>query len=86
MNILNKINKYINESETIEINTVKEAIKYARKAKEIVIQPRFGTSEDWIKISKKEAINFLNKHKNSTASSLEMISIAEYDDKTLYIG
>jgi hypothetical protein len=43
----------------INIKDINECRKAVKKAKSVFIQPRFGASERWVKVSKVEALDLL---------------------------
>ena len=72
------------------LKTNTELLAAIRKASFVFVQPRFGCSEVWIKISKQEARWFVNKMlANETPESAEMGT--DYfgtigHDNNLYLG
>jgi hypothetical protein len=73
-----------------DIMTVKQLKAAIKAASEIVIQPRFGASEHWVKISKAEAKALAaNLGPNTTTpEEAEMYSgsFGLLDGATLYLG
>lgn len=73
-----------------EIKTVKETRKAIRECAEVLVQPRFGNSESWVKMRKADAMDLLRGLKsNQTPNDAEMYSdmFAELmDDGVLYLG
>lgn len=69
-----------------EVNQLKACI---RRARVILIQPRFGNSETWVKISKREADELVRGFKQGeTPEHHEMYSgsFGELRDGVLYLG
>jgi len=58
---MSKLRKYQVEANTRDLMTVKETIAAVKKARLILIYPRFGLTEDEVKITKPEALAFLNE-------------------------
>lgn len=81
-----------------KIMTIPELRKFVKKADVIFAMVRFGCSEEWLKITKKEALFLLDGFEDGdTPKDLEMfgdsfgsletvISIAGTRLKTLYLG
>jgi len=73
----------------MQINTVAEYRKTVKAAKDLFIQPRFGVSESWIKISKKDALWLVDAYEpSSTAQHAQMFgeSFGHFEDGTFWIG
>ena len=45
-----------------ELMTIKDTMAAIKKAKVVLIAPRFGVSEDWIEVTKKAALAFVGKY------------------------
>lgn len=43
-----------------DITTLKQARAAIRKAPGVYVQPRFGTSENWVRIAKRDALTLLS--------------------------
>ena len=75
----------------MELRTKKEVLAAIKVAKEILISPRFGFTETWIKISKNEA-KFLirNLSDDTTPDDMEMgvdyFGYSNDQGKVLYLG
>lgn len=73
----------------IEIKNGKELRAAVRRAKIILIQPRLGTNEIWVKISKKEATLFIKDIGDTeTPRDFEMgtDSFGDIENGTLHLG
>ena len=71
------------------LKTVAEVARAVPNARECLVQIRFGHSERWVKIAKKEVLDFLAFYDESdTAEKLDFPTdrIAELDGRILYIG
>jgi hypothetical protein len=70
----------------ITIPSVRRAIKSARA---VYVQPRFGCSEHWVKVTKAEALNMLESFPDHfTPEDAEMYAgtFGTLKDKVLYMG
>jgi hypothetical protein len=54
----------------MELKTVKATREAISKAKIILVQVRFGESEQWVKLSKIEAIKLLNGYTDDDITSM----------------
>jgi hypothetical protein len=72
------------------ISTVPELKRALRQAREVVVLPRFGCSETWVRISKADAAVLVGKlgGKDTTPEQAEMYSgdFGLLDNGTLYLG
>lgn len=60
------------------IETLKDLKAEIKKCPEIYIAPRFGLSEQWLRITKKEALYLISHYPdNATSKSLEMDKLGE---------
>lgn len=76
-------------ADRIDIVTIKALRSAIRKAKLILVQPRFGCTERWIKISKAEAIEMIfHISVNDTPADQEMYRgvFGSLEDDTLFLG
>jgi hypothetical protein len=48
------------------INTVPQLKQAVKLAKRVFVQPKFGVSENWVQISKREANDFVSKMEDDT--------------------
>lgn len=73
-----------------EITTIDELRGAIEVARAVLVAPRFGTNESWVKISKKEARWYLRGYQpEDTAESLDMDMLAFWDEENLgflYLG
>jgi len=73
----------------VEIKTVRELKTAIRHAKHILVQPRFGASERWIKITKREAKAIASDiPKFATPAAVEMFTgtFGVVEGDALYLG
>jgi len=75
----------------IDIKTVTQLKFCVSMAKSIYVQPRFGTSEAWVKITKAEAKAFVEPYVHGqTPEDCEMYTdifgTYQVGSKTLYLG
>lgn len=73
----------------VEAKTVPGLERLVKKAKEVVVMPRFGTSEAWIKITKAEATKFIaSLPHGATAEEYGMYGgvFGVLEEGTLYLG
>lgn len=72
-----------------DLMTIPETRKAIRKAREVLMQPRFGSSEAWVRISKVEALDLLSNYKDdATPEHCEMYGgrFGELDVSIVYLG
>ena len=76
-------------SKEIELETIPQLRKAIRGARLVMVQIRFGCDERWIKISKREALDFIDAYSNQTTPrSIEMFtdSFGSLNGSTVYLG
>lgn len=70
----------------LRITTIKDLKRAVKKANEVLVQIRFTTSEDWVKISKKEMMYFLRNYEDDqTAEEAGEMSFAFWHNGDLYV-
>lgn len=73
-----------------DITTIPELKKAIRRAKVILVQPRFGVSEKWIKITKNEATYIVSDINDSATPEQHEMYGATFatmtDDDWLHLG
>lgn len=75
-----------------KITTVRELRNAIREANDVLIQARFGVSERWLKITKREAMTLFDDltygDEDATPDGFEMFTgtFGELRDGTLYLG
>jgi hypothetical protein len=72
-----------------DITTVTEFRKAVRKAREVLAQVRFGTSERWVRISKADALTLVaGMARDTTPEDAELYSgiFGTFDGATLHVG
>lgn len=72
-----------------ELNSIPAAKAAVKTARKVMVQIRFGCSENWVKISKVEALEFLELiGDNTTAREMEMGTgnFGEWNNHIVYLG
>jgi hypothetical protein len=79
------------ETKRCDLTTKRDLFIFIKTCHQVMIQVRFGVSERWVKISKREAMDLANNlSDDATATDCEMYSgtFGQYDFKSgnLYLG
>jgi len=78
------------ETKRCNLTTKRDLFIFIKTCHQVMIQVRFGVSERWVKISKREAMDLANDLPDNTATYCEMYSgtFGQYDFKSgnLYLG
>lgn len=76
-------------SKEIELETIPQLRKAIRGARLVMVQLRFGTDEQWVKISKREALDFIEGYADHVSPrDLEMFgnSFGSLSGTVVYMG
>jgi hypothetical protein len=72
---------------TIDLMTVVETRKAIRAAKHILIQARFGTSEQWVQLRKVDALSLLRAmHGSPRQNEMYSGTFGSIEGDTVYLG
>ncbi len=72
-----------------DLLTIRATRQAIRSAKTVLMQPKFGLSEEWVKISKQEALKFLAPFKHDeTPENAGMFAniFGSVDGNTVFLG
>ena len=69
-----------------EIKTAKDLQSAIIKANIVLAQLRFGNNEAWVKISKKEALEYVKNVEDTLVDDMPCGYFATFNNDTVYLG
>ena len=71
----------------IDLKTHKQAVSAVKEANEVYVYPRYGSSGLWVKITKKEALWFLDKNRDIDIEEMYTKTFGTVENgKYVYLG